>query len=55
MIFRLGDQFIVININDYTNDSIYYDKILKLKSKNKNNIPTPNQINEIKKMIKLIK
>ena len=55
MLFRLGDQFIVININDYSNDLVYYDKILKLKSKNKNHNSIPNQINEIKKMIKLIK
>ena len=55
MLFRLGDQFIIININDYSNDLVYYDKILKLKSKNKNNNSIPNQINEIKKMIKLIK
>jgi hypothetical protein len=55
MLFRLGDQFIIININEYSNDLVYYDKILKLKSKNKNNVSTLNQINEIKKIIKLIK
>ena len=37
------------------NDLFYYEKILKLKSKNKNQDLKPDQINEIKKMIKLIK
>ena len=55
MLFRLGDQFIVININDYSNDMFYYNKILKIKSKNKNYEEKLDEINEIKKMIKLVK
>tara|TARA_B100000902_G_C27140009_1_gene828118 strand:- start:812 stop:979 length:168 start_codon:yes stop_codon:yes gene_type:complete len=55
MLFKIGEQYIEININDYSNDLFYYEKILKLKSKNKNQDLKPDQINEIKKMIKLIK
>ena len=55
MLFRLGDQYIVININDYSNDYLYYNKVLNIKSKNKNYHEKIDQINEIKKMIKLVK
>jgi hypothetical protein len=55
MLFRIGEQYIEININDYSNDLFYYEKILKLKSKNKKQDVKIDQISEIKKMIKLNK
>ena len=55
MLFKLGDQSIEIKINDFTNDLFYYEKLYKLKSKNKSKSLHENQITEIKTMIKLIK
>jgi len=50
MLFRFGDQFIEVNINDFKNDLFYYQKILAIKKFNQNKYDK-HQIKKIKDLI----